>query len=139
MFLRLRHAGGDHVGLADRGEMIRRAFAAYEDGDLTLLEALFAPDARWLGVPAGGETSECPDRRAIVEVLRRQRDHGRRFELGEVIEEGDRVAVAVTVLNPAWSGPVQTYKVFTFRTGGDDVVRMNDCIDESYARQLLAA
>jgi len=125
--------------MADRGEMIRRAFAAYEDGDMALLEGLFDPEARWLGVPSGGDTPECPDRSAIVDVLRRHRDHGRRFELGDVIEEGDRVAVAVTVLNPEWSGPVQAYKVFTFRSGENVVVRMNDCIDESYARQLLAA
>ncbi len=122
--------------MADRGELIRQAFAAYDAGDIAALEGLFAPDAVWVGIPAG-ETAACPDRSTIVDRLRTHRENGRRFELGGAIEEGDRVAVAFTILNPEWSGPVETYKVFTF--SGDVVVRMNDCIDESYARQVLAA
>ncbi len=122
--------------MSDRGELIRHAFTAYADGDMAALERLFAADAVWVGIPAG-ETAACPDRTAIVDRLRKHHASGRRFELGEVIEEGDRVAVAFTIHNPAWSGPVETYKVFTF--GGDVVVRMNDCVDESYARQVLAA
>ena len=122
--------------MGDRGELIRQSFAAYADGDIAALERLFASDAVWAGIPTG-ETGNCPDRSAIVDRLRKHRENGRRFELGDMIEEGDRVAVAFTVLNPAWSGPVETYKVFTF--SGDVVVRMNDCIDESYARQVLAA
>ncbi len=57
----------------------------------------------------------------------------------KTFEERDRVAVEVTVVNPEWSGPVRTYKVFAFRPGEDVVVRLNDCLDESYARQVLAA
>jgi hypothetical protein len=34
---------------------------------------------------------------------------------------------------------VTLYKVFTFGTGTEAVVRLNDCIDESYALQVLAA
>lgn len=122
--------------MSDRGELIRQAFVAYDAGDMAALERLFAPDAVWVGIPRGG-VATCPDRSAIVDLLRRHRENGRRFELGDVIEEGDRAAVAFTILNPDWSGPVETYKVFTF--DGDVVVRMNDCIDESYARQVLAA
>jgi hypothetical protein len=40
---------------------------------------------------------------------------------------------------PDWSGPVKVFKVFTFRAGENVVVQMNDCIDESYALQVLAA
>ena len=122
--------------MGDRGELIRQAFAAYDGGDIAALERLFAPDAVWVGIPAG-ETAACPDRSAIVDRLRKHRESGRRFELGDVIEEGNRVAVAFTILNPNWSGPVETFKVFTF--DGEVVGRMNDCIDESYARQVLAA
>jgi hypothetical protein len=124
--------------VGDRGELIRQAFAAYAGGDSAALERLFAPDAVWVGIPTD-ETAGCPDRSAIVDRLRKHRENGRRFELRDVLEEGDRVAVAFTILNPAWSGPVQMYKVFTFASGADQVVRMNDCIDESYARQVLAA
>jgi hypothetical protein len=56
-----------------------------------------------------------------------------------VIEAGDRVAVEVTLLAPEWSGPVTLFRVFTFGRGGDAVVRLNDCIDESYALQVLVA
>jgi hypothetical protein len=34
---------------------------------------------------------------------------------------------------------VTLYKVFTFGSSDDVVVRLNDCIDESYALQVLAA
>jgi hypothetical protein len=43
------------------------------------------------------------------------------------------------VVAPEWSGPVTLFKVFTFAPHDDVVVRMNDCIDESYALQVLAA
>lgn len=51
-----------------------------------------------------------------------------------MIGQEDRVAVAITIIDPKWSGPVSVYKVFTFRPG-ENV----DCVDESYARQVLAA
>jgi hypothetical protein len=59
--------------------------------------------------------------------------------VGKVIETGDRVAVEVTLLSPEWSEPVTLYRVFAFRPDTDVVVRMNDCIDESYALQVLVA
>ena len=40
---------------------------------------------------------------------------------------------------PEWSGPVILFKVFTFGPNSDAIVRLNDCIDESYALQILAA
>jgi hypothetical protein len=43
----------------------------------------------------------------------------------------------LTILAPEWSGPVSVFKVFTFEPGEDAVVR--NCIDESYALQVLAA
>ena len=56
-----------------------------------------------------------------------------------VVVYPDRIAVEVTLLAPEWSGPVTLFRVFTFGRGGDAVVRLNDCIDESYALQVLAA
>jgi hypothetical protein len=41
--------------------------------------------------------------------------NGRRFALGEMIEQGDGIAVEITIANPEWSGPVSAYKVVTFR------------------------
>ncbi len=128
--------------MADRPQLIRDAFAAFATGDLAPFERLFAPDATWVGVPGGGENGEpavCADRATTVGRLRRHYEHGRRFTAGKVVESCDRVAVAVTIVNPEWSGPVSVFKVFTFRPGDDVVVRLNDCIDESYALQVLAA
>jgi ketosteroid isomerase-like protein len=128
--------------MADRQQLVRRAFAALDGGDITRFRELFDPDAEWVAIPQGGpgaETPACASRAAIVDRLERHHRNGRRFEVGKLIEEGDRVAVETTVLAPEWSGPVTLFRVLTFRPGGDKVVRMNDCIDESYALQILAA
>jgi ketosteroid isomerase-like protein len=126
--------------MADRKQLIREAFAALAAGDLEPFREIFAADAQWVAIPQGeGETPTCPNRAAIVDLLERRHENGRHFVLGELIEQGDRVAVEVTVVDPQWSGPVTMFKVFTFRPGEDKAVRLNDCIDESYARQILAA
>jgi hypothetical protein len=129
-------------GMADRQLLIREVFAAYNQGDFEPLRALFDSDARWLGVPQGRaaeDTASCGDRSEIVSLLGRHYASGRRFRLGEMIEQGDRIAVEITIASPEWSGPVSVYKVFSFRPGDDIVIRLNDCIDESYALQVLAA
>jgi ketosteroid isomerase-like protein len=128
--------------MVDRQQVIRDAFAAFSAGDLESFGALFDSGAKWVGVPGGGENGEphvCSDRATIVARFRRHHESGRSFELGDMIEQEDRVAVAITIADPNWSSPVPIFKVFTFRPGGSLVVRMNDCIDESYARQVLAA
>jgi ketosteroid isomerase-like protein len=130
------------IGMSDRKELIRKAFTALDLGEIGPFKALFDPDAKWIGVPRRGdadETPTCPNRAAIVDLLERHQANGRRFRLGKLIEDGERVAVELTILAPEWSGPVSLFKVFTFRPGEDVVVRMNDCIDESYALQVLAA
>ncbi len=128
--------------MSDRQRLIRDAFASYAGGELGPLEALFDSQALWIGVPQGrdaAETPSCRDRVGILDLLGRHFEAGRRFELGDMIEQGDRVAVEIAVLNPEWSSPVDVFKVFTFRPGEDVVVRLNDCVDESYALQVLAA
>jgi ketosteroid isomerase-like protein len=128
--------------MSERQQAIRDAYAGYEAGDLEQLRALFDPEARWVGVPQGRDGSDtpfCVSRHTIIERLAQHRDHGRRFSLGEMIEQGDRVAVEFTIENPEWSGPVTVFKVFTFGASGNLVVRLNDCLDESYALQVLAA
>ena len=128
--------------MSDRPQLIRDAFAELASGDLGPFKTLFAPDARWIGIPGGaGEGSKayaCEDRSQIVGRLEQHHKNGRRFTVEELIEQGDRVAVGVTITTPEWSGPVTTFKVFTFRQGENVVVQMNDCIDESYALQVLA-
>jgi ketosteroid isomerase-like protein len=129
--------------MADRAQLIQEAFAAYDDGDLIPMKALFAADAKWIGIPGGagesGKAYECENRKQIVGRLEQHYKKGRRFKLGDVIEQGDRVAVGFTINSPSWSQPVNMFKVFTFQPSENTVVRMNDCIDESYALQVLAA
>ncbi len=128
--------------MSDRQELLRRAFAALDNGDIEPFRELLDPDAKWVAIPQGSDVSEtptCSSRTAIVDRLTRLHRHGRRFELGKVIEAGNRVAVEVTLLSPEWSGPVTLFRVFTFGHGGAGVVRLNDCIDESYALQVLVA
>jgi hypothetical protein len=128
--------------MGDRQELMRRAFAALDSGDLDPFRELLEPDAKWVAIPQSdhvAETPMCTSRAAIIDRLERLHRNGRRFQLGKLIEADDRVAAEVILLAPEWSGPVTLFRVFTFRSGSDGVVRLNDCIDESYALQVLVA
>lgn len=43
-----------------RAEQLREAFAALDRGSLDEFEALFLPEAQWLGVPGSGPEGETP-------------------------------------------------------------------------------
>jgi ketosteroid isomerase-like protein len=123
-------------------ELVLGAFRALDAGDVGPFAELFDPAAKWAGVPQRGEKDEtptCSNRAAILDRLEQHHANGRRFRVGKLIEDGDRVAAEITVRAPEWSGPVTLFKVFTFAPHDDLVVRLNDCIDESYALQVLAA
>ena len=140
MFARAFCVDDHSVVTEERQKRIREAFAALDSGDAGPFEDLLAPEAEWVAIPQGeiSETAACPNRAAIVERLERVHRRGRRFQVGKMIEARDRVAVEVTLLSPEWSAPVTLYRVFAF--GGDDVVvRLNDCVDESYALQVLVS
>ncbi len=128
--------------MSDRQERVRVAFAALDSGDVDPFRELLDRDAKWVAIPQSADIAEtpiCASRAAIVDRLRGAHNGGRRFQLGKMIEAGDRVAAEVTLFAPEWSGPVTLFRVFTFQPGGDTVVRLNDCIDESYALQVLVA
>lgn len=136
------HEEVERILQGDRQARLRAAFAAFAAGDSSGFGRLLDPDATWLGIPqgeAGRDTPTCPDRGAILDVLERHRASGRRFELGRMIEDGDRIAAEITIHDPSWSSPATIYRVFTFDPGRDTVIRLNDCIDESYALQVLMA
>lgn len=127
--------------MADRQELVRQAFVALDSGDVQPFTELLDRNAKWVAIPQGdpAETPTCSNRTAIIDRLERLHRNGRRFRLGKLIEAGDRVAVEVNVHSPEWSGPVTLYRVFTFLPDKDTVTRLNDCIDESYALQILVA
>jgi ketosteroid isomerase-like protein len=41
--------------MRDRQELIRRAFAALDDGDIAPFSRLLDPGAEWVAIPQGGE------------------------------------------------------------------------------------
>lgn len=128
--------------MSNHQELVRQAFAALDGGDVRPFQELLDPAAKWVAIPQSedvADTPVCANREAILDRLEQLYSKGRRFQLGRVIEAGERVAVEVTLLAPEWSGPVTLFRVFTFGPGTDAVVRLNDCLDESYALQVLVA
>jgi hypothetical protein len=74
-----------------------------------------------------------------VDLLSSHHENGRRFQVSEAVERGSAVALGLTISQPDWSEPVEVFKVFTFGTAGDKVVRMQDCDSREAALALLAA
>jgi ketosteroid isomerase-like protein len=71
--------------MSDREELVRHAFAAFDNGDIEPFTQLLDPDAKWVAIPQGGDAAEtptCAGRAAIVDRLERLHRNGRRFQLG---------------------------------------------------------
>jgi hypothetical protein len=73
----------------------------------------------------------------VVDLLRGHHLEGRRFTPTELIEEGPRVAVGLSVTDPRWDGAGQVYKVFTFAADGRAVL-LEDCKDRRDALAKLS-
>jgi hypothetical protein len=73
-----------------------------------------------------------------VDLLASHHHGGRRFEPTELIERGDRVAVAFAVTDLNGGERWRTYTVFAFEPSGERVVSMHDCIDRADALAKLA-
>jgi len=74
-----------------------------------------------------------------VNRLRQHAEKGRSFEVRQVLEEGDQVAVALGIREPGFQGVVDVAKVFRFRAPDDKVVFMEDCRDWDDALARLRA
>jgi len=74
----------------------------------------------------------------VVDLLEQHHREGH-YEPTEFIEEGTRVAVAMTVSNPNWHGEAahDVFKVFTFE--GEHAVLLQDCAGRADALAQLAA
>lgn len=55
-----------------------------------------------------------------------------------MIERGARVAVGLTVTDPHWPGKAESFKVFTFREPGDEILLLQDCVDRADALASLS-
>jgi hypothetical protein len=73
-----------------------------------------------------------------VDLLSMHHENGRRFQVSEAVERGAAVALGLTISQPEWSGTVEVFKVFTFGTTGERVVRMQDCDSRESALAMLA-
>jgi hypothetical protein len=71
-----------------------------------------------------------------VNLLRQHIANGRRFAVSNYVEAGDQVSVTLTVSGPPIPESVNITKIFTFRSGTNRVIRMNDGVDVLALRAL---
>jgi hypothetical protein len=64
-----------------------------------------------------------------VNLLQNHVENGREFVVSSYVESGDQVAVTLTISGPPLPEPVTVTKTFTFRSGTNVVVQMNDGVD----------
>jgi hypothetical protein len=62
--------------------------------------------------------------------------NGRRFAVTNYIESGDQVSVTLAISGPRIPDPVNVTKIFSFRSGTNTVVQMNDGVDVLALRAL---
>ena len=75
----------------------------------------------------------------MVDLLEQRHRNGIRFEPTELIEQGPRVAVGLTVGNPSRQGEAaaDVFKVFSFE--GEQAVLLQDCTGRDDALARLTA
>jgi len=126
----------------DSVELIRRAYAAYADGDATTVLQLVDPDLEWTFLdPAEGdpEPRVCHGREELEIALARQAEHGLRAELEEAVGNGDRVMVVVRIpgvdAHRVRKADDRSFNVMTVRQG--QIVAMRDCRDRHEALVIV--
>jgi len=72
-----------------------------------------------------------------VNLLRQHIANGRRFAVNSYLENGDQVSVTLGISGAQISDPVTVTKIFTFRSGTNVVVQMNDGVDVLALRALM--
>ena len=121
--------------------VIRSAFEAYADGDLTRMLEFVDPDLEWTYLdPAMGDPQPqiCHGRHELETALRGLLDSGLRSHLGEVHGQGDRIMVVVHTPGidsyRAHKADDRNYNMVTVR--GGQIVAMRDCRDRKEALAL---
>jgi ketosteroid isomerase-like protein len=113
-------------------ELLRRAWEAMAQGDLTVLEYTLAPDAQWHGIE---DWQLCENRTAILDLMRRNLPGRLRGTIEETIQDGSRVIVAFRPAEPAQvDRPLDdgiAYMVVTIRDG--QIIEMKGCADRAAA------
>lgn len=73
-----------------------------------------------------------------MNLLSEQVANGRRFVVSSYIESGDQVAVTLTISGPPIPDSVNVTKIFTFRSGTNTAIQMNDGVDVLALRAQFA-
>jgi hypothetical protein len=73
-----------------------------------------------------------------VNLLRQHVENGRHFVVTDYVESGDQVSATLAVSGPPIPDTVTVTKIFTFRSGTNVVVQMNDGVDVLALRAQLA-
>jgi ketosteroid isomerase-like protein len=122
------------MGESPEIELVRRAWHALIQGGPEDLGELLAADALWYGVEDG---QLCEGRKAIVDVMSRNRGGRLRGRIEETVQVGPRVIVAFRPERPAQHDrPLDAgiaYLVVTIRDG--QIVELRACADRSAAVQ----
>ena len=118
--------------------LVRRAWDALTQGGPADLGELLAADALWYGVEDG---QLCEGRKAIIDMMSRNRGGRLRGRIEEAVQVGPRVIVAFRPERPARLDrpldAVIAYLVVTIRDG--QIVELSACADRSAAVQLSHA
>jgi ketosteroid isomerase-like protein len=125
----------------ENAELIRRAYQAYANGDLTAMLEYVDPDLEWTDLDPALEhptPQVCHGRQELEQVLRHWAEHGLRAELDEVTSNGELVMVGVRTpgvdAHHGRRGDDRAYSVFTVRE--ERIVALRDCRDRQEALHL---
>jgi ketosteroid isomerase-like protein len=108
----------------EMAEFVRQGLDGFNRGELGPVEAALAPDVNWFAVEP--DQGACRNRDEVLRRLGELVDQGEKFELDELVQAGDRLAVASRDTDGShW------WWLFTVRDG--KVVRMDDQPDRETA------
>lgn len=126
---------------AENADLVRRAYEAYANGDVSTMLQFVDPDVEWTYLdPTLRNTTPqvCQGRRELENRLRFWAENGLRAELDEIAPNGELVMVAVRIPGiDAYSdrrGDDLAYSVFTLR--GAQIIAVHHCRDRREALHL---
>ncbi len=124
-------------------DLIRRAYEAYSQGDVSAMMRFVDPHLQWTYLDSSAvdpDPQVCHGRDELEAALARRADQGLRSELEEVLSIGSRVMVVVRTpgveaFRVGKAGD-RNYSVFTIKDGR--IVALRDCRDRAEALALAS-
>jgi len=116
-------------------DLLRAAFQRTGRDGVDAVVDLLDPQVEWIAAQPG--PWDCHDREQVVEMFRRQYDHGVRADFGESVEVGDKVILDVRPYRRDEQGNTtdeqRLWQVLTMRDG--KIVHIQDYTDQATALQ----